>query len=71
MLLVCVPHTSHTKNTTQSNFFKNTVPPSKEEVIKWFTEKQVLFEIASAFYHHYKAIGWKIGIKEWQDAAEK
>lgn len=47
MLLVCVPHTTH-KNTRQSNFLKNTVPPSKEEVIKLFTEKQVLFEIASA-----------------------
>jgi hypothetical protein len=64
---VCVPHTPHPKN-------KKVVPPAKEEVIRWFTEKQISLDTGSAFYHHYKAIGWKIGknrIVEWQDAAEK
>jgi hypothetical protein len=71
---VCVPHTPHTPVNSQSKNKKEAAPPTKEDVIKWFTEKQIPQDIASAFYHHYNAIGWKIGknkITQWQDAAEK
>jgi hypothetical protein len=71
---VCVPHTPHTQIDPPSKVRKKTEPPTKEEVIQWFTEKQASLEIASTFYHHYRAIGWKLGrngIKEWQAAAEK
>jgi hypothetical protein len=70
---VCVPHTPHTQVISQSKS-KKAIPPTKEEVISWFTAKQISLELATAFYHHYNAINWKIGrnkITEWPDAAEK
>ena len=71
---VCVPHTSHTQIAAPPKIRKRIEPPTKDEVLQWFTEREISLEVATTFYHHYKAIGWKLGrhaIVEWQDAAEK
>jgi hypothetical protein len=61
----CVAHTRH-------NQFP--LPPSKEEVLTWFTQRGVVKENALAFFFHYSANGWMMGkhpIKDWKAAAEK
>ncbi|MBZ9629767.1 hypothetical protein LB465_03165 [Salegentibacter sp. LM13S] len=70
--LVCetnnIKPTKETKQTRLS-------PPSEDEVVKFFNQKKWSVREALKFYHHYQAIGWKIGgntpIENWKSLAHR
>lgn len=70
---VCVAHT-HNNQSKNNNLKQIPSPPSREEVIAWFTKRGVENENALAFFFHYSANGWMMGkhpIQDWEAAAEK
>lgn len=64
---------SHSPQTPKQKTQKRFSPPTLDEIIEFFKEKNASTENAEKFFNHFESNGWKVGgktkMKNWQAAA--